>query len=84
MATGTGPHNLAVPTGGGRHLDPDDPRPRRAVGWEGPVFKLSQDYPQSLPLPEDLPFLEIDFKKEPEAYLQSRPGLRPGWQPHPW
>jgi hypothetical protein len=37
-------------------------------GWTGPVFALSQDYPDSLSK-ERPPFLDIDFMKEPEAYL---------------
>ena len=37
-------------------------------GWTGPVFELSQDYPDTLSK-ERPPFLDIDFMKQPEAYL---------------
>ena len=36
--------------------------------WTGPVFKLSQDYPDSPPAPETLPWKTIDFKTNPLAY----------------
>lgn len=38
------------------------------TGWTGPVFQLSQTYPDSLPSPETLPWTTIDFKTDPLAY----------------
>ncbi|WP_146456251.1 hypothetical protein [Rubripirellula tenax] len=40
-------------------------------GWTGPVFELSQDYPTSLPSPEEYPWNDIDFKTEPGDYLDA-------------
>ena len=47
----------------------DDP----ISGWTGPVFKLSQDYPTSLPNVGDEPWKQFDFKNPAEAddYLQA-------------
>jgi hypothetical protein len=39
--------------------DAHDPPP---AGWQGPVFKLSQSYPTSLPSPGTRPWLSFDFK----------------------
>lgn len=36
-------------------------------GWTGPVFKLSQSYPTSLPSAGARPWLQFDFKKPAEA-----------------
>jgi hypothetical protein len=38
------------------------------TGWTGPVFQLSQRYPDSLS-PERPPFLDVDFMAQPEQYL---------------
>jgi len=38
-------------------------------GWDGPVFALSQDYPNELPPAEELPWQSIDFRTEPGRYL---------------
>jgi hypothetical protein len=38
------------------------------AGWKGPVFELSQNYPDSLS-GERPAFLDIDFMQQPEAYL---------------
>lgn len=49
-------------------------------GWDGPVFRLSQDFPQALPKPEPLPWEEIDpfnagtpeeRARRAEAYLRA-------------
>ncbi|MDM5178082.1 hypothetical protein PO883_12865 [Massilia sp. DJPM01] len=40
------------------------------VGWTGPVFKLSQDYPATLP-PDPLPWQAIDPTREPERYART-------------
>lgn len=44
------------------------------AGYNGPVFKLRQDYPQTLPPEEKYPWLAIDFKDggpvDPQAYLE--------------
>jgi hypothetical protein len=46
------------------------------TGWTGPVFKLSQDYPTSLPPPEppsSRPWTQFDFKNPSQAqqYIQA-------------
>ena len=45
------------------------------VDYKGRVFKLSQDYPSTLPPMEDYPWLKIAFKDggpvDPEAYLRA-------------
>src|SRR5690349_864794 len=44
-----------------------DPIP---VGWTGPVFALSTDYPKTMPQ-ETYPWESIDFKTEPEKYINT-------------
>jgi hypothetical protein len=39
-------------------------------GWTGPVFKLSQNYPQALPASEPQPWKNFDFKTQAEQYLR--------------
>ena len=39
--------------------------------WKGPVFKPSLDYPTMLPQKESYPWEKIDYKSEPEKYLQA-------------
>jgi hypothetical protein len=39
------------------------------VGWTGHVFKLSQDYPATVPAPEKYPWLAIDFRAQPAKYI---------------
>lgn len=41
------------------------------VGWKGPIFQLSQDYPMSLPAEEVLPWGMISFTKDPQRYVQA-------------
>ena len=48
-----------------------DAHERPPEGWTGPVFELSQDYPQTLPSPEEYPWATIAFKTEPEKYLEA-------------
>ena len=38
------------------------------ANWNGPKFQLSQNYPQTLPAAETLPWASIDFKTNPKAY----------------
>ena len=38
------------------------------TNWNGPKFVLSQQYPQTLPAAETLPWATIDFKTDPKAY----------------
>jgi hypothetical protein len=42
-------------------------------GWTGPVFKLSQNYPMSLPSASTKPWTQIDFTDPVQApqYMQS-------------
>ncbi len=39
--------------------------------WKGATFKPSLDYPTVRPPTEECPWEKIDFKKEPEMYLQT-------------
>ncbi len=39
------------------------------TGWTGPVFKLSQDYPDTKPATGTLPWKSIDFRTKPADYL---------------
>lgn len=41
------------------------------AGWTGPVFKLSQNYPNSLPPEEALPWATIDFTTQPQQFVQA-------------
>ena len=40
-------------------------------GWPGPVFKLSQAYPKTLPPDEALPWADIDPTKDPKNYVDA-------------
>jgi hypothetical protein len=59
-----------VASGAGAGTFPDA-RSQPPAEWKGPVFRLSQDYPKTLPFPEALAFFDIDFKREPAAYLHA-------------
>ena len=48
-----------------------DARNPPPAGWTGPVFKLRQDYPGTLPPPETRPWKSFDFKTQPLQYTQS-------------
>lgn len=48
--------------------DAHDPPPS---GWTGPVFKLRQDYPATLPTGEPKPWKNFDFKTQPLEYIRS-------------
>jgi hypothetical protein len=48
--------------------DAHEPPP---TGWTGPVFSLSQDYPQQMPTAEPRPWKQIDFRAQPEQYARS-------------
>ncbi len=39
------------------------------VGYKGKVFQLSQDFPSSLILEKEQPWMKIDYKKEPLKYV---------------
>jgi hypothetical protein len=39
--------------------------------WTGPVFQLSQDYPESEPKPEDYRWKKIDFRTDWQGYMKS-------------
>jgi hypothetical protein len=60
------------PTGGGgapaAFPDAHDAPPR---GWTGPVFKLSQNYPQTAPAPDQMPWKGFDFKTQSAQYLRT-------------
>jgi len=38
-------------------------------GWTGPVFSLSQDFPDSLVTGDSMPWLAYDFRTQPQDYL---------------
>ena len=40
-------------------------------GWSGPVFRLSQQYPQSLPAAGSQPWKQLSFKTQPNEYLRA-------------
>jgi hypothetical protein len=46
-----------------------DAREKPPAGWNGPVFRLSQDYPGKLPAAEKLPWKAFDFATQPEQYM---------------
>jgi hypothetical protein len=48
-----------------------DARDAPIAGWDGPVFKLSQNYPTSPPPPETQPWKAFNFRTQPEQYLAS-------------
>lgn len=48
--------------------DAHNPPPQ---GWSGPVFRLSQQYPQSLPAAGSQPWKQISFKTQPNEYLRA-------------
>jgi hypothetical protein len=48
--------------------DAHEPPP---AGWTGPVFKLSQAYPSTLPPPEKYPWKAYDFATQPEQYIKA-------------
>jgi hypothetical protein len=41
------------------------------AGWSGPVFRLSQDYPERMPELGPAPWLEFDYQAEPQNYLKA-------------
>ena len=48
-----------------------DAHDKPPAGWNGPVFKLSQDYPTAMPTPEAYPWKNFDFKTQPMEYLKA-------------
>lgn len=48
-----------------------DARDNPPSSWTGPVFKLSQSYPTTMPSPEAYPWKQIDFKTQPMEYLRA-------------
>jgi len=64
---------LVTLAGGAAGQEPVFPsfRGQPLPGWTGPVFKLRQDYPSSLPAAGSLPWKQHDFETQPVAYLQS-------------
>lgn len=41
------------------------------AGWSEHVFKLSQDYPSTVPASERYPWLAIDFRTQPAKYIST-------------
>jgi hypothetical protein len=41
------------------------------ANWTGPVFRLSQNYPTTMPSPEQYPWKQIDFKTQPMEYARA-------------
>ena len=58
---------LAAPTLA-QFPDAHDPPP---AGWTGQVFKLRQDYPQTLPPTGSRPWTSISFKTKPNDYMKA-------------
>lgn len=48
--------------------DAHDPPP---AGWTGPVFRLKQDYPQTLPSVGSRPWMSFDFRTQPNEYIKA-------------
>ncbi|HEX7175026.1 MAG TPA: hypothetical protein VF240_07070 [Pyrinomonadaceae bacterium] len=48
-----------------------DARDNPPASWTGPVFRLSQNYPTTMPSPETYPWKAIDFKTKPMEYLRA-------------
>lgn len=64
--------------------DAHDPPP---PGWTGPIFKLSQDYPENEPASEAYPWLAFDFRQPAQtgAYLRAvLDYAREGNEEHDW
>ena len=61
----TVPANVPAPCVLGTFKSSQDQVP---ANWNGPKFQLSQNYPQTLPAAETLPWASIDFKTNPKAY----------------
>lgn len=40
------------------------------TNWSGPIFKPQLDYPMEYPPSSEKPWERIDFKKDPEKYMQ--------------
>jgi len=40
-------------------------------GWTGHVFQLSKDYPTTLPIERNKPWLKYDFKTQPKEYMNA-------------
>lgn len=60
--------NVVPPCAHGSFKSWRDPIP---PNWKGPIFQLSQAYPDSLPAPETVPWEGIDFKHDPLLYLRA-------------
>jgi hypothetical protein len=58
----------APPAHGQAFPDAHDPP---IPGWSGPVFKLRQDYPATLPAPESYPWKALDPATQPIEYVRS-------------
>ncbi|MBX9949402.1 MAG: hypothetical protein K2Y39_09565 [Candidatus Obscuribacterales bacterium] len=41
------------------------------AGYSGPAFKLSQNYPETLPSKQEFPWKTVDFKTQPDKYLST-------------
>ncbi|MGL4575212.1 MAG: hypothetical protein ACRCV9_10530 [Burkholderiaceae bacterium] len=48
-----------------------DARNPPPAGWSGPVFKLKQDYPQTRPALGVRPWMQFDFRTQPNQYMQA-------------
>lgn len=48
-----------------------DARDTPPAGWSGPVFRLKQDYPATLPPAGSRPWLSFDFRTQPNDYLKA-------------
>lgn len=48
-----------------------DARDTPPAGWAGPVFKLKQDYPQTLPAVGSRPWMSFDFRTQPNEYIKA-------------
>ena len=57
--------------GAGASAQFPDARNPPPAGWTGPVFRLKQDYPQTLPPTGSRPWMAFDFRTQPNEYLNA-------------
>jgi hypothetical protein len=48
-----------------------DARDAPTPGWNGPVFRLSQDYPDNAPPAENKPWKAFDFRTQADQYIRA-------------
>jgi hypothetical protein len=62
---------MTLATAGEAWAQFQDARNPPPAGWSGPVFKLKQDYPQTRPALGARPWMQFDFRTQPNQYMQA-------------